>query len=526
VKIIFGIVILFMHYAKKFQSAIMNITNKCNAMIILTSGYRYKVVVGGDRMATSQEKLFFLLNLHVLRNIFDTLDEGILVVDRDCRVVFYNKTLSNFEGLESQNVVGKPLFDLFPSITPEESTLYQVMKTGIPITNWYQQYINCKGKQFNTVNTTIPIVEDEEVIGALEVSRDISVVVNLTERITNLQQKGASKLKPISHNGFRYSFKDIIGSGQKIRQVIEILKRVSQTTSTVLIYGETGTGKELFAQSIHNESPRKHRPFIAQNCAALPETLLEGIFFGTTKGSFTGAMDKAGLFEQANGGTLLLDEINSMGHFLQAKILRVLQEGVVRRLGGSEDILIDVRVIATTNEKPSELLETGKLRADLFYRLSVIYVEIPALRERMEDLEELVQYFIEKYNYKFNKNVNEVDLVLLQILREYKWPGNVRELEHVIEAMMNFVDEGKITSQQLFCCGYGAFKNFVENNHCVKMDFRDDIHFLEKNMIIKILEKHGGNISHAAKEMGLKRQSLQYRLKKYNIGQSCMRRAD
>lgn len=477
-------------------------------------------------MASGQEKLFSLLNLHVLRNIFDTLDEGILVVDRDCRVVFYNTTLSNFEGLESQYVVGKGLFELFPSITPEESTLYQVMKTGIPINSWYQQYINCKGKQINTVNTTIPIVEDNEIIGALEISRDISVVVNLTERITRLQQKNTGKLEINRHLGFKYSFHDIIGSGQKIKQIIEGLKRVAQTTSTVLIYGETGTGKELFAQSIHNESPRKHRPFIAQNCAALPETLLEGLFFGTTKGSFTGAMDKAGLFEQANGGTILLDEINSMGHLLQAKILRVLQEGVVRRLGGTEDITIDVRVLATTNEKPSELLAARKLRADLFYRLSVIYVEIPALRERMEDIEELVQYFIAKYNYKFNKNVNEIDLALLQILREYNWPGNVRELEHVIEAMMNFVDAGKLTNQQLFYCGYGAFKNFVENNQCVKMSFKDDIHFLEKNMIVKILEKHGGNVSRAAKEMGIKRQSLQYRLKKYNIAQSCIKRAE
>lgn len=337
-----------------------------------------------------------------------------------------------------------------------------------------------------------------------------------------------SQEKIISHKGFRYSFHDIIGSGFKIRKVIEMLKRVAQTTSTVFIYGETGTGKELFAQSIHNESPRKHQPFIAQNCAALPENLLEGIFFGTTKGSYTGAMDKAGLFEQANGGTILLDEINSMGYFLQAKILRVLQEGVVRRLGGTEDILIDVRVIATTNEKPSELLETRRLRADLFYRLSVIYVEIPTLRERVEDIGELVQYFIKKYNNRFNKKVNGADIGLLESLCEYKWPGNVRELEHIIEGMMNFLDEGELTSQQLISCGYNyeCFKKFVENNHCVKMNFRDDIHFLEKNIIIKILEENGGNVSHAAKEMGIKRQSLQYRLKKYNIVQPSMRRAE
>ena len=191
----------------------------------------------------------------------------------------------------------------------------------------------------------------------------------------------------------------------------------------MLIYGETGTGKELFAQSIHSDSPRRYMPFIAQNCAALPESILESILFGTTKGSFTGAEDKPGLFEQADGGTILLDEINNMHISLQTKLLRVLQEGVIRRLGGVSDIPVDVRIIATTNEKPSELLKKGKLRHDLYYRISVINVEIPPLRERINDIDELIDFFIKKYNKKFAKNITGIEEEVINIFKKYKCPA-------------------------------------------------------------------------------------------------------
>ncbi|WP_371363645.1 Arginine utilization regulatory protein RocR [Sporomusa rhizae] len=468
-------------------------------------------------MATAHDKLRNSLNLNIIKHIFNTLDEGILVVDSNCKVLFYNQTLSKYEGLEPQNVVGKLLFDVFPSLTPEESTLYQVVMTGEPITGRFQRYINYNGRQLQTVNTTIPIIEEGEIVGALEVSRDMSVIIDLTDKVAELQQQKAARPKFPGSNGFRFSFADIIGSNRKIREIIEGLKKVARTSSSVLLYGETGTGKELFAQSIHYESPRKNHAFIAQNCAALPESLLESLLFGTTRGSFTGALDKPGLFEQAHGGTILLDEINSMGFFLQAKILRVLQEGLVRRLGGAEDIPVNVRIIATTNEKPSVLLKAGKLRKDLFYRLSVIYVEIPALRERIEDVEELARYFVAKYNSKFNKSITHIDDRLLKRLQDYRWPGNVRELEHVIEAMMNFADDGRLTMQYLDYLGCSAFKDYLESEYCVRNGIRDDIGLVEKNMIINMLDEYDGNISHAAKAMGLKRQALQYRLKKYNI---------
>jgi arginine utilization regulatory protein len=421
--------------------------------------------------------------------------------------------------LDASLVVGKTIFEVFPSITPEESTLYRVVMTGKPIKGRFQQYFNYKGKQIKTVNTTIPITDRGEIIGALEVSRDISVILDLSEKVVNLQQGFGCKSTRSKNVGLKYNFDNIIGKNNRIREIICILKKASQTTSSILIYGETGTGKELFAQSIHNASPRKNMPFIAQNCATLPESILEGILFGTTRGSFTGAIDKPGLFEQADGGTILLDEINNMGHALQTKLLRVLQEGVVRRLGDVTDIPVDVRIIATTNEKPSKLLESGKLKQDLFFRLSVIYVEIPPLRERREDIYDLVYYFIKKYNEKFNKNVSGIQEDVIDIFQEYTWPGNVRELEHVIEALMNYVDEGQIKREHLRFLSFGAFKNYIEKETPVftGVQFKKRIFDYEKNLIVEVINSTQGNITKAAQKMGIKRQLLQYYMKKYGI---------
>lgn len=469
-------------------------------------------------MVAGEDRLKNVLDLEIIKNIFDTLEEGVLIVDKQCKILFYNKTLSRSEGLEPNYVVGRSMFEVFPSITPQESTLDQVIRTGKPIIGRYQQYLNYLGKQLQTVNSTIPIVENGEVIGAMEVSRDISVVVSLTEKVAALQQTAGGRSKNSKKPALKFSFADIVGGGKKIREITELLKKVSRTTSSVLIYGETGTGKELFTQSIHNESPRRNKPFIAQNCAALPESLLEGLLFGTTKGSFTGAMDKPGLFEQADGGTILLDEINSMGLFLQAKILRVLQEGIVRRLGGNEDIPLDVKVIATTNEHPVALMNCGRLREDLFYRLSVIYVEIPPLRERMEDIEILAEHFVNKYNHKFKKDITGLNKDLIRIFQAYNWPGNVRELEHVIEALMNFADEGRITPQHLNFLSFGALKSYVQSDDPPgQTRFKCRVGDYEKNLILEILRETGGNISQTAKKMEIKRQTLQYKLKKHNI---------
>lgn len=470
-------------------------------------------------MVSVEEKLKNILALGIVKDIFDSLEEGVLIVDRDCRILFYNKTLSNFEGLDPNFVAGKTIFEVFPSITPQESTLFQVINTGKSVVGRYQQYFNCRGKQIKTVNTTIPITNGREVIGAAEISRDVSMIINLTEKVADLQQKTTGTSKHQKKYAGRYSFDDILGHDEKIRKIIEMLKKVSMTSSSVLIYGETGTGKELFAQSIHSASPRRHMPFIAQNCAAIPESILESLLFGSTRGSFTGALDKPGLFEQTNGGTMLLDEINSMPVSLQSKLLRVLQEGMIRRVGGSQDIPVDVRIIATTNENPIELTKSGKLRQDLFYRLSVIYIEIPPLRERSDDIEELSEFFVKKYNEKFHKNITGIDREVIDIFRSYPWPGNVRELENIIEALMNYLDSGEIRKEHLQFLSFGPFKNYLNEQHysLENPEFKGIINDYQKKIILDVLRSTGANISSAAKKMGIKRQLLQYYMKKYNI---------
>ncbi|WP_371379138.1 sigma-54 interaction domain-containing protein [Sporomusa aerivorans] len=478
--------------------------------------------IGG--IAIRARELAKKLNSEIVQYVLNAVQEGILIVDKECRIAYYNCTLSRLEGLKIDDVVGRVLFEVFPSITPQDSTLCKVLETGAPIRDRLQEYFNYQGKKIQTVNTTIPLIDAGEIIGALEVSRDISLVVSLTDKISALQQ-GIHKGKFPPKGSTLFSFASIIGTSAKIRSIVKLLKKVADTTSSVLLYGETGTGKELFAQSLHKEGLRCNKPFIAQNCAALPETLLEGILFGSTKGSFTGAVDKAGLFEQADGGTVLLDEINSMSLPLQAKILRVLQEGVVRRLGAAEDSSVDVRVIATTNEKPADLLKAGRLREDLFYRLSVICVEIPPLRERREDIPDLIGYFIDKYNARFNKLVTGIAPEVMTVFQEYGWPGNVRELEHVVEALLNFADDGIITGEYFKYLSSGTFPGFVEQRSLIAAAekpgnyFRAEFYKQEKEQIVAAMQKSGGNVTQAAKLLGIKRQALQYRLKKYVVFQ-------
>lgn len=241
----------------------------------------------------------------------------------------------------------------------------------------------------------------------------------------------------------RYNFSDIVGQSEAIKQTIAIAENVANGVSTILIYGETGTGKELFAQSIHNASDRRDKPFVAINCGALPPSLIESNLFGYVEGAFTGAKKGGvpGAFEQANGGTIFLDEISEMDPNLQTKLLRVLQEREVVRIGGVKPIRIDVRVIASTNKDLTKLIEEGSFRSDLYYRLNVIQIKVPPLRERISDIPLLVNYFIRKYNTLLGKYVLEASQEALQILQEYNWPGNVRELQNCIENALNMTQK-------------------------------------------------------------------------------------
>ena len=462
-----------------------------------------------------------LIYKSIIDTILKNIDIGINIVDDTGRTIIYNQAMADLEGLDINEVMGKSILEIFPSLTSETSTLLTVLKTGKPIYNRRQTYLNNKGKQISTINSTIPITIAPGKRGALEIAKDITKEKELSDKLEYLQQELASKdIDDKSLKG--YTFRNLIGEDEKFQNTIEIAKKAAKSSSTVLIYGETGTGKELFAQSIHNESSRRNKPFIAQNCAALPESLLEGILFGTVKGSFTGAINRPGLFEQANGGTLLLDEINSMGQQLQAKLLRVLQEGYVRRVGGLSDIPIDVRILATTNESHADILKKGLIRKDLYYRLNVISVNIPSLRERKGDIPILTEHFIKKYNNILKKDVWYVSSEVEEAFQHYDWPGNVRELENVIESAINMINKGHIIKaehfspdmQQLLFKSHKSRYNlhFDENQPLDKI-----MEEVEKSLIIEALRECENNISRTAEKLGIKRQTLQHKLKKYEI---------
>lgn len=281
--------------------------------------------------------------------------------------------------------MNKHVLDVFPSLDAQSSTLLTVLRTGEPILNYFQEYDNCIGVRINAINTTMPLTDaNGQLIGAIDVS---VYITNEHDRLSIVMNKPANPAN-------LFTASDIITKDEHMIQLKDNLLKIASTNSSVLIYGETGTGKELFAQSIHSASKRKDGPFIVQNCSAIPNTLLESIFFGTVKGSYTGAESRKGLFELADSGTLFLDEINSMDINMQSKILRVLEEKKVRRIGCEKDVAFDVRIISAVNEKPEVVLNQGKVRTDLYYRLSPVQITIPPLRERKSDIPFLTDYFI------------------------------------------------------------------------------------------------------------------------------------
>lgn len=450
--------------------------------------------------------------------ILNELNEGIHVIDAQGNTIIYNQKMMELESMQRDEVLNKHLLDVFQFHEGQDSTLLQALK-GKKTTYLKQSYFNDKGKQITTINKTFPIMEGGKCIGAIEIANDVTNVERMIN--DNLNKKGNT----------RFTFDSIIGTSLATKEVLDNAQKASRTSSSVLIVGETGTGKELFAQSIHNASARSSGPFISQNCAALPDTLIESLLFGTTKGAFTGAIDRPGLFEQAEGGTLLLDEINSLSPLLQAKLLRVLQERVFRRIGDMKDKEANVRIIATMNEDPIDAIANNHLRRDLFYRLGVVTIFIPSLRERREDIPLLVDHFIQKYNRLFHMKVQTVCDDVKAFCMSYDWPGNVRELENVIEGAMNLAEHeqvlhyshlplnslmrnarAKIESPLALSSSWSA-PLAEKSGERLKPQMAET----EKTFILKIIEKNGGNLSKSAAELGISRQSLQYRLRKYQL---------
>jgi len=453
----------------------------------------------------------------VLELLLSCVEEGIQVVDTKGRTIKYNEQMAFIENMKREEVLNKPLTTVMPDIK-RNSTHMEVQKNRKPLINNKQIYFNKNGKKISTLNSTYPIIDEGRIIGSFEISKNITKLENLSDRIVELHDK-----KEIEKEG--YNFSDIIGRSKKMRSLVEQSKNIAKINSNVLIIGESGTGKELFSQSIHNLSRRKNKGYIAENCAAIPSNLLESILFGTKKGGFTGAENKEGLFKKAHGGTLVLDEINSMPLELQSKLLRVLETGKFRPIGGDREEKVDVRIIAIANKDPLKLVKENKFREDLFYRLSVINLSIPPLRERKEDILPLVKYFINYYERIFNIKIKGVSKEALDFIMDYHWPGNVRELKHVIEGAISLLDNNEEIKVDDF--PYYINARTLEKETDIKPDrekiikgdkkLDEYLEEIEKEIIKEVLRENNYNITKSAKILGIKRQGLQYKIRKYSI---------
>lgn len=335
--------------------------------------------------------------IDLIKTIDNSFD-GIMVVDENLIVRYCRYfSASGLGSVDVKTAIGKTPLDIFANIDQETSTFYRAVKYGETILNNTQIIVYANGKKEPIVDSTIPIIADGKIIGA----------VNTVRFVSNFKKNNFTNhsniLAPCSNE--LYSIEDIIGASEEIINLKNKISKVSRTNSNIFIYGETGTGKEMVAQSIHSNSARKNKIFISQNCAAIPDNLLESILFGTTKGSYTDAINRPGIFEMADGGTIFLDEINSMNLNMQAKLLRIIEDKKITRIGGIETKEVDVRIIAAINQTPEACLAEKRIRPDLFYRLSSVQIKTPSLTERKNDIEKLAQFFIEFYNKKMNMNI-------------------------------------------------------------------------------------------------------------------------
>lgn len=454
----------------------------------------------------------------ILDTLLEILEEGVHIVDPNGISICYNKAMANMEQVDAKDIVGLDYRECFQDIDINDSTIYQVLHSKRPIMNKFQNYIGPTGKQINTVNATVPVLDyNNNTVAVVEVAQDITRLRNLNDKIMQLQEMitPGGKAKGIK----KYHFSDLAGKDAEFTKCISRARKAAQYDVPVLIHGETGTGKELFAQSIHYGGMRADKPFLAQNCAALPENLLENILFGTSKGGFTGAVDRSGLFEQANGGTLFLDELNSMPLELQGKLLRVLQESYIRHVGGTKDIPVDVRIIASLNENPQELIEKGRLRIDLYYRLNVVNINIPSLRERKSDIPYLAEMLLEKHCKNMGRKSLSLTRDTINVLMSYDYPGNVRELENIIVQALFLADDENFLSPELINFPKIKKKSTQRSatDYQVGEALSDYMEKVEKDIILKTMDLCNGNVTHCASTLHLKRQTLQYKLMKYGI---------
>jgi len=448
----------------------------------------------------------------MLEAVFLATQDAISVVNEKGLHILVNPAYTKITGIDYDDVIGKDaLFDIEEG---EESVHMKVLSTKKPVENTKLK-LRPSGK--TVVAQAAPIIVNGEMKGSVAVLHDISGIKDLTDKL----EEAEKKLRELT---YKYRPEDIIGESEAIKEVKRLIEKAAKVPATILLRGESGTGKELFANSIHAQSSRSRNNFVRVNCAALSDSLLESELFGYEEGSFTGALrgGKKGLFEEADKGTIFLDEISEISLNTQAKLLRVLQEKEIMRVGGNKNIPVDARVIAATNVDLVKSVQEGKFREDLFYRLSILPIYIPPLRERREDIPLLAKSFIAKFNDEYGRNIVDISNEALKVLMAHDWPGNVRELENIIGRSIIYmnINERVINTIHLPQLNAGKIQN---NDNCI-VSVSEDVTALENILnkaeseyIENIYFKFKKNKTQTAKALGISLRSLYYKMEKYNI---------
>ncbi|KJS46888.1 MAG: hypothetical protein VR66_22845 [Peptococcaceae bacterium BRH_c23] len=451
-------------------------------------------------------------NKDIINCVLESM-QGVVVTDLDGKIIFLNDRYADILQVDRHEVIGKDVIDVIPG-----TRMHIVARTG---REEMGSLFKLKNGESVLVNR-IPVRKNGKIIGvaafgSLSMLDEMSTVATI-QKIGHLSQElNQYKSELNKLRGAKYSLDQIIGNSPNLIKMKELIKKVAQTKSTVLITGETGTGKELVAHAIHQLSTRSHHSFGRLNCAAIPNDLLESELFGYEEGAFTGAKKggKIGKFELANCGTLLLDEINQMPLYFQSKLLRVIQEKEIERVGGNKPIDIDVRLIFTTNRNLLDMVHQDSFREDLYYRINVMSIEVPPLRTRVDDIPFLVEHFISKINKELGLNITGIDDKVIELFQTYYWPGNIREMENTIERAANLALQGKLTLElfEHFLLRKEKERSRNENEICL-----ETVRFkAEKETIIRVLAQTNANVSMAAKLLKINRSVLYEKIKKYDI---------
>lgn len=462
-------------------------------------------------------------------------DFCVLVADKSGNIIAYSKGCERIEEIKREDALGKNPNDLYYPNDPDKtilksdksrSLLLNTLEDGRYYKDTFSYYKTYKGKECTVLFNSFPVYDAENNIElAVGTYREISEYLNLIDTI-NKKNKDLENLKGVKlNNNTQYTFEHIIGESAEMEQCIERARMAGSTDIPVLISGDTGTGKEVFAQSIHNVSAHKKENFVAVNCSAIPENLLESTLFGVCSGSFTGAKERKGLFEEAEGGTLFLDELNSMNIEIQSKLLRVLEMKRFRKVGGNKEITCNVRIISAINQSPVTAIKEKRLRSDLYYRISAFQIQLPPLKERKMDIIALANAFIAETSTYLGKRVNELSKTSRKILLLHDWPGNIRELRHVITQSI-YMANNEVYTLESSCLPEYLLERCQPNDKKARAVFavkngenlRTMVDNFERETIVKALKQKDQNISQAAQLLRISRQNLQNKMRKYNIG--------